>query len=99
MTYDRYYLTYSGVRLPLNMTRPLEPEEIENRNTWFGVQLDEQQRPILIHKHVYGAVELEHAYSYHSNGQLSEAKITDHNDDDNDARVLSFSESGELISD
>ncbi len=25
----KYFLTYSGVRLPLNLVRPLEPDELE----------------------------------------------------------------------
>tara|TARA_B100001109_G_scaffold193573_1_gene160140 strand:- start:33338 stop:33619 length:282 start_codon:yes stop_codon:yes gene_type:complete len=90
MTYDQYFLTYSGIRLPLKMTGPLSADDIDNRNTWFGVKVDEEGRILLIHKRVYGAVELEHEYAYHPDGSLKEARITDHNDDDEDARILSF---------
>ena len=35
--YDSYFLSYSGARLPLKLVSALEAEEIENRNTCFGV--------------------------------------------------------------
>ena len=39
-SYDAYFLSYSGVRLPMKMVGALEPTEIDNRNTFFGVDYD-----------------------------------------------------------
>ena len=29
----RYFVSYSGVQLPLNLVQPLEPDGLRNRNT------------------------------------------------------------------
>lgn len=97
LQYDRYFLTYSGIKLPLNLTSPLQREEIENRNTYFGANLDSAGRVVLIHKVVYGAVDLEHKYRYHANGVLSTAEILDASDSDEEVRTLQFDDSGCLI--
>ena len=57
----RYFLTYSGVRLPLNLVQPLEPGELDNRNTYFRARYDPEGRVTGIEKLVYGEVELAHA--------------------------------------
>ncbi|TVZ38802.1 hypothetical protein P886_3184 [Alteromonadaceae bacterium 2753L.S.0a.02] len=75
-TYDRYYLSYTGVRLPLKLVNPLEPAEIENRNTFFGAVLDDQGREAIIHKVVYGDIELAHIYGFDEDGKLRWAEIT-----------------------
>jgi hypothetical protein len=71
----RYFLTYSGVRLPLNLVRPLEPTELENRNTYFRAAYDPAGRIALCEKLVYGEVELSHAYAYRADGSLAHARI------------------------
>ena len=73
----------------------LEPAAIENRNTYFGANFDENERVVLIHKVVYGAVDLEHKYAYHANGTVSRAEIFDASDSDEDVRVLVFDENGQ----
>ncbi len=42
--YDRYFLSYTGIKLPLKLTSPLERSEIENRNTYFGANFDTEDR-------------------------------------------------------
>ena len=73
--YHRCFLSYSGTGLPLNLVGEIELAETENRNTYFGAQYDDQARELLIHKVVYGEVELEHRYQYYDNGALQCAVI------------------------
>ncbi|MBA53507.1 MAG: hypothetical protein CMK89_03545 [Pseudomonadales bacterium] len=93
ISYDGYYLSYSGVSLPLKLVRPLEAAAIENRNTFFGVCLDGNGREILIHKVVYGEIELEHRYGYHDCGALQWAEILD---DEGEIQRLNFDTEGKL---
>jgi Family of unknown function (DUF6156) len=72
----RYFVTYSGVRLPLKLVNPLQEAELENRNTYIRAQFDAQERLITVEKIVYGDVELVHHYDYHPNGALKAARIT-----------------------
>lgn len=72
----RYFLTYSGVKLPLTPVNELAADEINNRNTYLRTQFDESGRMVLCQKQVYGETEMEHRYSYHDNGQLKQAVIS-----------------------
>ncbi len=92
--YDQYFLSYSGARLPLNLVSQITPEEVENRNTYFGARLDEEGRICLIHKRVYGDVELSHEYRYHSNGALETADIRSIDDE---RMVITFDDGGKII--
>lgn len=74
--YDRYFLSYSGVKLPFKLVNELARDEIENRNTYFATILDPSGRTSLMHKIVYGDVELEHLYQYDASGQLARVEIT-----------------------
>ncbi|MCC3245844.1 DUF6156 family protein [Methylocystis sp. WRRC1] len=71
----RYFLTYSGVRLPLKLVRPLEAAELGNRNTFFRATYDPAGRLATCEKLVYGEVELAHAYAYRDDGTLAHARI------------------------
>jgi len=92
--YDQYFLSYSGISLPLNLVSPITPEALRNRNTYFGAKLDDRGRLVLIHKLVYGTVELSHRYGYAENGKLSWAEIQG---TDEDGRKLYFDDSGRVI--
>jgi hypothetical protein len=85
--YDQYFLSYTGLKLPLQLVSPLRPEDVENRNTFFGVRRDDPGRIVVIHKRVYGAIELEHLYEYHPGGALARATITNAIEDDEDERT------------
>lgn len=85
----RYFISYSGVKLPLKLVNPLTAEELQNRNTFFRAYFDAQEKLILCQKMVYGEIELEHRYHYHDNGTLSQAEITDA---DGELTVLDFAE-------
>ncbi|MGZ8219122.1 DUF6156 family protein [Methylomagnum sp.] len=90
----RYFLTYSGVKLPFKLLNPLEPEQIENRNTYFRGYFDAENCLLSLQKMVYGELEMEHRYTYHGNGVLKAAEIIDI---DGEVTVLSFDENGEPL--
>ncbi len=71
----RYFLTYSGVRLPLSLVRPLAPGDLDNRNTYFRATYDEAGRMTTCEKLVYGEVELSHVYAYRDDGSLAHARV------------------------
>ncbi len=71
----RYFLTYSGVRLPLNLVNPLEAAALGNRNTYFRATQDAAGRLRTCEKLVYGEVELSHVYDYRADGTLEHARI------------------------
>lgn len=72
----RYFLTYSGVKLPLRLIGPMEPADIEHRNTYIRAEFDDEHRLIGVEKLVYGDVELVHRYEYGADGALKTARIT-----------------------
>ncbi len=71
----RYFLSYSGVKLPLNLVSPIAETELENRNTYFRAGFDSAGKIISCEKIVYGEVELTHTYEYDADGVLSRATI------------------------
>lgn len=74
---ERFYTTYSGVRLPLRLVGELDAGEIDNRNTYFIGRFDADERLVELRKVVYGEVELRHRYAYGDDGTLLTAEITD----------------------
>jgi len=93
-SYDRYYLSYSGITLPLKLVGELDPAEIENRNTFFGAEFDSAGRQTLVHRVVYGEVDLEHRYGYHDNGCIQWAEILD---EDGEVQRLDFAPDGQPV--
>ncbi len=87
----RYFVTYSGVKLPFNLTGELEEHEIKNRNTFFKGYFDAQDRITGFDKLAYGDIELQHRYTYHPSGKLSSAEITDI---DGETKMLLFNAEG-----
>jgi hypothetical protein len=90
----RYFLTYTGVKLPLKLMTELEPAQLENRNTYFRGYFDDQDRLIGLQKVVYGEVEMEHRYTYHPNSALSSVEIIDVN---GEVTGMAFDESGQRV--
>lgn len=86
----RYFLTYSGVKLPFNLVTPLSAEEVENRNTYFKGWFD-ADRLLGFDKMVYGEVEMAHRYTYRDDGSLLRAEISDI---DGETSVLEFDPAG-----
>lgn len=83
----RYFVTYSGVKLPLKLSQPLDESALSNRNTYFRAWFDAQDRMTGFQKMVYGEVEMEHRYEYDDHGILKRAEITDA---DNEVTVMEF---------
>ena len=75
-TVTRYFLTYRGVRLPLQLAEELSAEDVRNRNTYFAARYDTAGRLSEIDKCVYGEVEMTHRYTWdEASGQLAQAVI------------------------
>jgi YD repeat-containing protein len=73
----RYFLTYTGVKLPLKLLNELAADQLENRITYFQGYHDDQGRLIGVKKMVYGEVEMQHRYFYDDSDVLRRAEITD----------------------
>jgi hypothetical protein len=87
----RFFVTYTGVKLPFRLVNELQPGEVENRNTFFRGHFDELDRLIGFEKLAYSEIELSHRYHYHDNGKLKQAKITDI---DGEVTVLNYDAEG-----
>lgn len=88
---ERYFVSYSGIKLPLKLVNELQGSECDNRNSFFVGIYDDNQRLIRCEKRVYGEIELQHNYRYHPNGQLQLAEITDV---DGEVTVLRYDHQG-----
>ena len=73
----RFFVTYTGVKLPFRLINELQEHEIRNRNTYFRGHFDGQDRLTGFDKLAYGEVELAHRYRYHASGKMSAVEITD----------------------
>lgn len=73
---ERYFLTYRGTRLPLQLTEELPAEALGHRNTYFRARYDAQDRLLCCEKLVYGEVEMSHRYEYDADGWLCRAVIS-----------------------
>ncbi len=91
----RFFVSYSGVKLPFNLVNAIAAEALSNRNTFIRAYFDKAGMLTGFDKIVYGEVELAHRYEYHDNGALSRAEITMLNED---AVALYFDEAGVQIS-
>ncbi|GAB4063174.1 DUF6156 family protein [Uliginosibacterium sediminicola] len=89
---ERYFLSYSGIKLPLQLLEELPADALRNRNTWFRACYDEAGRMISCEKLVYGEVEMRHDYRWSAAGTLLEARIQGP-DEDEDAQIIQFGES------
>ena len=91
----RFFVSYSGVKLPFNLVNAIAAESLSNRNTFIRAYFDKAGQLRGFEKVVYGEVELAHRYEYHDNGVLRSAEITML---DEDPVTLSFDEAGTQIS-
>jgi hypothetical protein len=87
----RYFLTYSGVTLPLRLSEELTPDTLRNRNTYFQAAFDAAGRMLWLEKMVYGEVEMRHDYTWGSDGSLRKAVIST---EDEEPQVREFAPSG-----
>lgn len=89
-TTTRYFLTYSGVTLPLHLTEELRGDALSNRNTYFQAAFDTNERMLWLEKRVYGEVEMRHDYEWDSTGNLRRATIST---EDEEPQVREFAPS------
>ncbi len=92
----RFFASYSGVRLPLNLVGAIDADALSNRNTFIRAYFDRSGALRGFDKIVYGEVELAHRYDYHATGKLSRAEITML---DEDPVILRFDPSGLQVED
>jgi hypothetical protein len=90
----RYFVSYTGIKLPLKLVNEISEQGLHNRNTYYRSLFDDQNRMLLCQKIVYGEVESEHQYQYHDNGVLKHARITE----DDEVRDVYFNGLGEVDS-
>jgi hypothetical protein len=84
----RYFVSYSGIKLPLKLVNEITEQSLHNRNTYFCGHFDADNKLLRCQKIVYGEVESEHIYTYHANSALKLAQITE----DDETRELHFPE-------
>lgn len=89
----RYFVTYSGVKLPLRLVNPLAREDLANRNTFFRALFDAQDRMVACDKMVYGDVQMSHRYEYAPGGTIARAEITM----GDEVTVMEFDEAGQVV--
>lgn len=89
----RYFVSYSGIKLPLKLVNEITEDSLNNRNTYYRSCFDAQNRMLLCQKIVYGEVESEHQYQYYADGVLKSAQITE----DDEVREIHFNEVGEIV--
>jgi hypothetical protein len=84
----RYFVSYSGIKLPLKLVNEITEQSLHNRNTYFCGHFDADNKLLRCQKIVYGEVESEHVYTYYANSSLKLAQITE----DDETRELHFPE-------
>lgn len=89
----RYFVSYTGVKLPVKMVNPLEPADLSNRNTFIRAFYDAEDRFLGFEKMVYGAVEMWHRYEYYPDGILKRAEISM----DDEVTEMHFDASGAVV--
>lgn len=89
----RFFVSYSGVKLPLNLVNEITEANLANRNTYYRGCYDLNNNLLLCQKIVYGEVESEHRYEYHDNGVLRQAQITE----DDETLEINYNEAGKAI--
>jgi hypothetical protein len=90
----RYFVSYSGVKLPFNLVNAIAPDALSNRNTFIRAWFDRAGMLRGFEKLVYGEVELSHRYEYHGNGRLQRAEIVML---DEEPVAMSFDEAGSQL--
>lgn len=72
---QRFFVSYTGVKLPFTLVNPIAAHALSNRNTFIRAYFDGAGVLRGFDKVVYGEIELSHRYAYHDNGALRHAAI------------------------
>ncbi len=91
----RFFVSYSGVKLPFNLVNTIAEDALSNRNTFIRAYFNKAGALTSFEKVVYGEVELAHRYEYYDNGTLKSAEITMLEEE---PVVMSFDETGVQLS-
>ena len=91
----RYFVSYSGIKLPFNLVNPIAEGALSNRNTFIRAHFNAGGALAGFDKVIYGEVELVHRYEYYDSGTLKLAEITMLEED---PVVIRFDETGLQIS-
>ncbi len=91
----RFFVSYTGVKLPFNLVNPIAATALSNRNTFIRAYFNTAGALTSFEKVVYGEVELAHRYEYHPNGTLKSAEIIMLEED---PVVMNFDEKGVQLS-
>lgn len=89
----RYFVSYSGIKLPLKLVNEITEASLNNRNTYYRGYFDAQNKMLCCQKVVYDEVESEHYYQYDAGGALQHAQITE----DDEVREIDFNALGERL--
>jgi len=89
----RFFVSYTGVKLPVKLVNPLEEADLSNRNTFIRAVFDGQERLLAFEKMVYGEIEISHKYEYGAGGLVRRAEIFM----DEQTTEMLFDESGALL--
>jgi len=76
----RYFVSYSGIKLPLNLVNEIDEQGLHTRNTYYCGHYNNENRLIRCEKIVYGEVESFHHYHYDESGKLTLAEIGEGDD-------------------
>jgi hypothetical protein len=90
---SRYFVSYTGVKLPVKMVNPLEEKDLSNRNTFIIAYFDKDERMVGFEKMVYAAIELSHFYDYYPDGAIKSAEILM----DDVTTFIHYDEAGNMI--
>ena len=92
----RHFVSYSGVKLPLKLTTPLEDADLRHRITFYRAYYNAAEQMTKVEKVVYGEIESFHDYRYHADGSLSEATVVMVAEEE--STLMRFSPDGTLLS-
>lgn len=73
--HERYFLSYRGTRLPLQLTEALGSDALTHRNTYFRARHDTGGRRVSCDKLVCGEVDMSHRHEYDAGDHLHSAAI------------------------
>lgn len=90
----RYFISYTGVQLPLKLVNKLDRKGVDKRITYFTGYYDDNECLKIIEKVVYGEIEFSHHYEYGEDGILIKAIMIEN---DELPRSLMFNKLGEPI--
>lgn len=96
ITTTRHFVTYTGVKLPLNLNAELSPAEVHNRITFFRAGYDAAGLLLRVEKVVYGEIESFHEYCYYPDGALQAATVVSLAEENR--TQMQFDPSGTLLS-